>query len=268
MSPVFLHKAVAACRYGYRQALDALWWASTAARTNLERLHALRGVYAGRRGFVMGNGPSLMKTDVRRLRDEVTIGSNALFLIHEFMGYRPTFHTVEDVLVAEDRARELNAMRGTIKIFPRDLAYCLKQDDATIYVNFRRNYAGFPKFSDRFDDICYWGGTVSMLNLQLAYYLGCNPIYMIGFDHSYRVPPDLTSHIIHSDSDDVNHIHPDYFGKGYRWHDPMVERMERAYRVARGFFDAHGVRVYNATAGGRLEVFERVDFEKVLRAAA
>jgi hypothetical protein len=262
----FLHKVLVACRYGYRQALDALWWKSQAARANLKRLAALRGAYAGRRCFVMGNGPSLMRTDVRRLRDEVTIGSNALFLIADFMGYRPTFHTVEDVLVAEDRAGELNAMRGTTKIFPRDLAYCLKQDESTLYINFRRNYAGFPKFSDRFEHECYWGGTVSMLNLQLAYYLGCNPIYMIGFDHDYKVPPNLKSHIIHSDADDVNHIHPDYFGKGYRWHDPMVERMERSYIVARGFLDARGVRIYNATAGGRLEVFERVSYDEIVRA--
>jgi hypothetical protein len=252
--------------HGYRLGADALWQLTPAAARNLERLRALRNAHAGRRCFVLGNGPSLLKTDVRRLRAEVTIGSNALFLIFEQMGYRPTYHTVEDLLVAEDRAGELNAMRGTIKIFPRDLAYCLQPDAATLYINFRRNYAGFPRFSEAFDRICYWGGTVSMLNLQLAYYLGCNPIYLIGFDHSYRVPPHLSSHIIHSQADDVNHIHPDYFGKGYRWHDPMVERMELAYRTARQFLDARGVRVYNATAGGKLEVFERADFGEVVGA--
>jgi hypothetical protein len=252
-------------RYYAREAHEAVWWRMPAGRANRKRLSALRGKYAGRRCFVMGNGPSLHKTDVRRLRGEVTIGSNALFLIADFMGYRPTFHTVEDVLVAEDRARELNAMRGTTKIFPRDLAWCLKRDEDTLYVHFSRNYAGFPKFSERFDALCYWGGTVSMLNLQLAWFLGCNPIYMIGFDHNYKVPPNLKSHVILSQADDVNHIHPDYFGKGYRWHDPMVERMEQAYRVARAFLEARGVRIRNATAGGQLEVFERANFDDVLR---
>jgi hypothetical protein len=263
----FARRAARAAHRAYRAGVDALWWRSPAGARNLERLRALRGAHAGRRCFVMGNGPTLLKTDVRRLRNEVTIGSNALFLIHEQMGYRPTYHTVEDVLVAEDRARELNSMRGTTKIFPRDVAYCLEPDEDTLYIHFVRNYAGFPKFSAEFDRVCYWGGTVSMLNLQLAYYLGCNPIYLIGFDHSYRVPPNLTSHVIHSNADDVNHIHPDYFGKGYRWHDPMVERMEAAYRVARRFLDERGVRVFNATAGGRLEVFERVSFGEVVDGA-
>src|SRR3546814_5770462 len=42
----------------------------------------------------------------------------------------------------------------------------------------------------------------------------------------------------------------DLFGKGYRWHDPMVWRMEVAYRKAREVFEANGRVVKNATVGG------------------
>lgn len=246
-----------------RRVLDPLWWRSAEGRRNQARLSALRGCHTGRRCFVLGNGPSIKLTDVRRLKDEITIGSNALFLLFEFMGFAPTFLTCEDLLVAEDRSRELNATRGTTKIFPRDLAYCLKADECTLYANFVRNYPGFPRFSEHFDRICYWGGTVSMMNLQLAYFLGCAPIYLIGFDHSYVVPDKLT-HVMVSDRDDVNHFHPDYFGKGYRWHDPRVDKMELGYRAARAFLEERGVRVYNATAGGRLEVFERVAYDEIV----
>jgi len=210
----------------------------------------------------MGNGPSLRKTDVTLLGTEVTIGSNGIFLMFDEMGYKPTFLTVEDRLVAEDRAETLNAINGTQKIFPRDLSYCLKPDPSTLYVNFSRDYEGFPRVSDEFDRVVYWGGTVSFLNLQLAYHLGCNPIYLIGFDHSYAVPDrDDSSPVITSEGDDPNHFHPDYFGKGYRWHDPEVDRMEAGYRACRGFCDSRGVSVYNATVGGKLEVFDRVDFD-------
>lgn len=247
-----------------RDVVEALWWALPAGRRTRARLGALRGRYAGRRCWVLANGPSLLKTDVRLLRDEVTIGSNALFLIYDQMGYQPTFLTVEDPLVAEDRAEALNALRGSTKIFPHDLARFLTPDADTVYCNFVRVYPGFPRFSDCFERIVYWGGTVSMMNLQLAVHLGCNPVYLVGFDHNYRVPADLASDVITSDADDVNHVHPDYFGKGYRWHDPVVSRMEEGYRVARAFCDARGVRVLNATAGGKLEVFERIPFESAV----
>jgi hypothetical protein len=211
----------------------------------------------------MGNGPSLTRTDVRLLKQEVTIASNAIFLLFDYMGYQPTFLTVEDRLVAEDRASELNAIKGTTKLFPRDLAYCLREDECTLYVNFLRDYRVFPSFSTELERVVYFGGTVSFLNLQLAYHLGCNPIYLIGFDHSYAVPSGLTSDVITSESDDVNHFRRDYFGKGYRWHNPRVDRMEQSYRVARDRLLGLGVQVFNATAGGALEVFPRVDFAEL-----
>ena len=208
----------------------------------------------------MGNGPSLLRCDLTLLQDEITISSNAQYLIWGAMGFVPTFLTVEDSLVAEDRAEELCALEQPIKIFPRDLSYCLSGGLNTIFINFTRDYRPFPKFSSEFEKIVYWGGTVSLLNLQLAYYLGCNEIYLIGFDHNYHVPDRTTGHVITSQSDDVNHIHPDYFGKGYRWHDPNLARMELGYSEARRFLDSVGIPVRNATVGGKLEVFERVDY--------
>jgi hypothetical protein len=90
---------------------------------------------------------------------------------------------------------------------------------------------------------------------------------LIGFDHSYVVPTEgIKDHVIQSHEKDVNHIHPDYFGPGYRWHDPNVARMELAYRHARHALEGLGVRVVNATAGGKLEVFERMSFESITSA--
>jgi hypothetical protein len=223
----------------------------------------LQGLYAGRRCIIFGGGPSLLKTDITRLRDEVTIGSNAIFLIFDQMRYQPTFLTVEDPLVAEDRAAQLNQVRGSRKVFPHDLRRFLRLDADTTYCNFHRQYEGFPKFSAAFERDVFWGGTVSFMNLQLAYHVGCNPIYLTGFDHNYKVPDKMDGVVITSTTDDVNHFHPDYFGKGFRWHDPVVERMEQGYQAAKEFLDAHGVKVFNATAGGRLEVFPRVAFDEV-----
>lgn len=236
-------------------------WAITAAgRANQERLKALCGRHRGRRGVVMGNGPSLLKVDLNDFALDVTIVSNAHFLVWGDLTYIPTFLTVEDRLVAEDRAEELRQIEGTTKLFPFDLMETIgPAGDDTIYVNFPRRYPGFPRFSHDLAQRAYWGGTVSFLNLQLASYVGCNPIVLTGFDHSYQVPAErLEGDVIQSTAEDVNHIHPDYFGPGYRWHDPNVDRMESAYRRARVELERKGTRVVNATVGGRLEVFERV----------
>src|SRR3546814_15464806 len=84
-------------------------------------------------------------------------------------------------------------------------------------------------------------------------------------DHNYARPDHLQSVVTvwTSNGEDPNHFHPDYFGKGYRWHDPMVWRMEVAYRKAREVFEANGRGVKNANVGGQLEVFERTNYERL-----
>jgi hypothetical protein len=235
--------------------------------SNERRLLRLKNRYAGRRAFVIGNGPSLRQTDVTKLADEITIGSNGIFLLTQENGFRPTFYTVEDRLVAEDRAAAICQYRGTTKIVPSDLSQWLRRDRDTIYVNFVRHPPNFPRFSPAFEQYVCWGGTVTFLNLQLAYYLGIREVYLIGVDHSYQSPAkadDVNGTVITSRSVDLNHFHPDYFGPGYRWHDPKVERMEIAYREAERFFKSHGGVIYNATVGGQLEVFPRVEFRTVV----
>jgi hypothetical protein len=233
---------------------------------NEKRLLSLKNTYRGRRAFIIANGPSLGFVDMQLLKGELTIGCNGIFLMFEKMGYIPTFYTVEDTLVAEDRSKTINTIRGSTKIIPNDLRYCVKPDTDSIYINFLRRYAGFPKFTDSFETHVYWGGTVTFLNMQLAYYLGSREVYLIGADHNYQKPAEkdeINKFTITSRSPDPNHFHPDYFGPGFRYHDPMVDRMEKAYVKAKEFFERNNGVIYNATVGGRLEVFERVDFNSL-----
>jgi hypothetical protein len=44
--------------------------------------------------------------------------------------------------------------------------------------------------------------------------------------------------------------------------------MVAAYEEARRVTEVRGVRIRNATIGGKLEVFERVDYESLFRAVA
>lgn len=245
-------------------------WALTAeGRANARRVQALKGRYHGRRSILMGNGPSLLKSDLNRLASEITLVSNAHYLIWDQLTYVPTFLSVEDRLVAEDRADELRSLEGIVRIFPFDLRDLLgPAEESKLYINFQREYRPFPRFSWDVARRVYWGGTVSFMNLQLAAYLGCDPIVLIGFDHNYVVPAEeLQDGVIHSTVEDVNHIHPKYFGPGYRWHDPHVPRMELAYRKAREELERQGSQVINATVGGHLEVFTRASLESVLGAA-
>jgi hypothetical protein len=251
---------------------------SLAALQNRLRLRRLHDIYLGKRCFIIANGPSLAQTDLRSLASEITIGSNAIFLLFDKMGYLPTFYTVQDYLVAEGYAKQINQIKGTTKILPQELSYCLLPDNDTIYFNLQPDsYQRYvdkhmnenfrPKFSERLDKSAYDGCTVTYLNLQLAYYIGCRTVYLVGLDHQYEVPPDIDIRkdlIVVSPSDDTSHFHPNYFGKGFRYTTPRVDQMEKAYMVARDFGARKGMKICNATIGGKLEVFPRVRLEDVI----
>jgi len=221
--------------------------------------------YTGRRAFIIGNGPSLQSMDLAKLKDEITFGVNNIFYNFGQMGFKPTFYVVEDKLVAEDRAEEIKALAGMTKIFGTELQYCLGGSLETIWANVIydfRNYPGFPNFSKDAAQCLWVGGTVSYICMQLVYYMGFSEVYLVGFDHSYTIPKDakIEGNVITSVADDSNHFHPEYFGKGKRWHDPRTDRMEKAYIRAKEAFEQGGRKIYNATMGGKLEIFPRVDY--------
>lgn len=247
----------------YQEDLDA---------TYRPRLRALREKYKDHdRCFLIGNGPSLNRTDLSMLKDEVTFAVNGFFLKSRDLDWKPTFYLVEDHLVAEDRSYWINKFDGTTKLFPAYLGYAFPPGDDTIFYNHRprKSYPHGFDFSMEADKITYTGCTVTFSMMQIAAYLGFKEIYLIGVDASYEIPKDVDEGkdyavgVLDMKSDDVNHFDPNYFGKGFRWHDPQVEKMVEAYEEARRVLEGTPQTIYNATVGGMLEVFERRSFQSI-----
>lgn len=236
-------------------------------RISFERFTALKSLIKRtnkKRVFILGNGPSLKKTDLSLLENEITIGFNGIFLHQSFT---PTIHIVEDHLVAEDREKEIREFECPVKMYPSYLGYCIPAQENTIFLNHlpRKSFPVDTDFSDDAANISFTGGTVTYTGLQVAASLGFSEIILVGVDASYKVEDvdrttDYGTGVLCSRSDDVNHFDPSYFGKGYRWHDPNVHTMLQAYRKARNYAERSGKKVLNATIGGELEVFPRVNF--------
>ena len=238
---------------------------------NSKYITDFKDLHKGERCFIIGNGPSLNKLDLTKLKNEITFGVNSIFLNYEKMGFNPTYYTVEDSHVIKERAEAIKNISGSIKFIPQYAYKIFGDRNDFIYINTildYRRYKGFPYFSTDISRRAWVGGTVSYINLQLAYYMGFKEIYLIGFDHNYIIPQsaNVSGANILSTADDPNHFHPDYFGKGFSWHVPLTERMELCYLKSKYAFEQSGKKIINATAGGHLEVFPRADFETVLSA--
>ncbi|MFC1833741.1 hypothetical protein ACFL2Q_03280, partial [Thermodesulfobacteriota bacterium] len=93
-----------------------------------------REKYGNRRCFVIGNGPSLKRIDMMKLKHEVTIGSNRIYLYYRKMGFCPSFYTVVNYLIAEQIQKDVERIEESIKIVPSFLRpYFKRSKGETIY---------------------------------------------------------------------------------------------------------------------------------------
>ncbi|MFC3714807.1 6-hydroxymethylpterin diphosphokinase MptE-like protein [Luteimonas soli] len=238
----------------------------------MKSAQGLHNIHKGRRCFILGNGPSLNKVDFSKLRDEVTFGVNSFFLMTRSNGFHPTYFVVEDNLVFKENMEEIDAYSGVTKILPIQYAEQLKcKDDCYVFemeqsfYNKNSRFFAVPQFNASPEPRFYCGQSVTYINMQLAYYMGFDQVVLLGMDFSYSIPGDhsQSGNHIHSQGDDPNHFHKDYFGKGKTWKDPRLGRVLRSYHRAKFAFESEGRSMVNGTEGGRLELFDRVSFSSL-----
>jgi len=233
------------------------------------KLFSLKGNFSGNRCFIIGNGPSLNKCDLTLLKNEYTFGVNSIFYKTREMGFKPTFYTVEDNHVIDDNLTEINQLDCQYKFFPYRYKDQISSSENVYFFNydqgfFHQSSAYFcsPRFSFNAAKEIFAGQTVTYSNIQLASFLGFTEIYLIGMDFSYTVPAstDIINNTYLSNEADPNHFHPDYFGKGKKWHNPQLDRVLLNYIHAKEVLPYKGIKIINATVGGKLEIFQRVKY--------
>ena len=247
-------------------------------KPDLDRLRSLKDKFKGERIFVMGNGPSLNNTNLEFLKNEYTFGVNRVYLLGDRISWKPTFYTANDWRVVPDIASDINALTGSTFFFEESFRGILREGNDTY---FYRHCAADPNHPEEtsFGHEATRGirgaGSVVGTAVQLAAYMGFNPIYLIGCDLGYKVLNTVEQEgddkfgngvkllLTSTKDDDPNHFDTRYFGKGQRWHDPNVKRMISGHEQCKLGIADKGDEIYNATVGGELEVYPRVDFDSL-----
>ena len=228
-------------------------------RESRERMFEMKDIHRGERCFIIGNGPSLKQTDLGRLKGERTFGMNRIYLMYPELGFTTTYFVSINDLVIEQCAGDIAALP-----IPKFIAWHANQhfqrfpDDMVFLYT---TYTG-PKFAYDMTRRVWEGATVTNVALQLAYYMGFEQVILIGVDHSFTTKGQANQTVV-SDGDDPNHFDPRYFGKGFRWQLPDLETSEIGYALARKAFEKDGRKVVDATLGGNLAVFPKVEYDSL-----
>ncbi|MCH4191449.1 MAG: DUF115 domain-containing protein [Butyrivibrio sp.] len=225
----------------------------------------MENYFSIKRCFIVATGPSLKISDLDaiNINHEISFGMNRSYLAFEKTEWRPDFYVVTDGEVMEQNAKEL------IKL---DVRYKLFSDESPLFwsenrglIEEQNNIYKYhvirdetvweePEISDNIENGIYWGGSVVYDCLQMAFSLGFREIYLIGTD----------CNIEGSARNDSNHFIKGYYGTNIKNHSDFTH-LFAAYRRAHKYAEEHGIKIYNATRGGMLEEFPRVDFDEVCK---
>jgi hypothetical protein len=223
-------------------------------RNALQQCH---NIHTGRRCFILGNGPSLKNTDLSRLKNEYTFGMNRIYLAYPEMGYTTSYYVSVNDLVIEQCADDIQKLDQ-----PRFVSWRGGREWLQPAPNLYFLYTTYtePKFARDLRNRIWESATVTYVALQIAFYMGFQEVILIGVDHNFETKGKANTTIV-SQGDDPNHFHPEYFGKGFRWQLPDLEKSEIGYQMARAAYEKAGRKVLDATIGGKLTIFEKVNYD-------
>lgn len=242
--------------------------------TEGRRMHTLKDMHAGERCFIIGNGPSLKMHDLTKLADEKKFATN-MFLLHpDLEKIHLDYYCVSDPVQWEPRGRFPQLCIEAFKTLPYCTFFFNKsylpyhlwfrdlRDRKVYFVNLdERHYVWDGDFSVDIPHHTCWGQVVIIdLCLPIAFYLGFKEVFLLGcdcdFGHS-KTGDELKSHYFYDASKDDRPLSLPING----WFNDLIS----SYEVVKRVFEANGRKIYNAGYGGKLEVFERVNYDDLFK---
>ena len=235
----------------------------------LSRLILLKNSRVGDRCFIIGNGPSLKEQDLLLLKDEYTFITNHFLNHDQLREMNPSFYCASDANfffpnINAQWESKLADLPKTTKLFFSYRASIKRKESKIIsrYSSYLLRYHAkkiweYNKFQSDVAGFVYTGDTVIIdFCLPLAIYMGFSEVYLLGVDCNYSLGPNgKVSYGFRAE--DVNTSRrSDSYLQG-TWLDNVFE----SYRVVKGSTD---INIYDATQGGHLDVFPKVEYSSIV----
>jgi len=228
-------------------------------KINRERLKYFKNIHNGKRCFIIANGPSLKQVDFKLLRDEITFGMNRIYLMEKVNNFKPTY------LACIDKKSQLLQFTED---YNNINGICFYEWNSRCLFNKKNNFIFIkgkfsPQFStDPIKDRLGNGKSVTYSCIQLALYMGFKEVYLVGKDHNYNTSTKAGIGVKSTGEED-NHFIKGYYKKGQNWDAPDYKSEEYAYKLARKVFEKCSRTIKDATIKGKLDVFEKIEFNSL-----
>ena len=211
----------------------------------------------------------------------ITFACNSIYAIYENTKWRPTYYCSSDTIgmrymmsdeIIKKFAKQYKAFFTGLPHFYLVNPIKDRLGNVVFFKTETNEYnQGVAQFSNDASERLYFAGSITYYMIQLAVYMGFSEIYLLGIDFTFSNERHLDGSITHNEVQNhfdladrenkklsksiANMVGVDYLAD--------TDEQLCGYRAARKYADEHGIHIYNATRGGKLEVFDRVDFDSL-----
>ncbi|HEY0740052.1 MAG TPA: hypothetical protein VGD40_01270 [Chryseosolibacter sp.] len=241
-------------------------------RAILQRNAKFKDKHKGKRAFVIVTGPSLANQDISWLGDEVTFVVSGFYKHESVKVWQPTYYCIADAYFFNGKPDSLKFFDNLKTVITKSIFFIplfrgyaankrhgLLPQDQTFYIA----NAGLPNHKIDMTGVVQSFQSVSAFALAQAIYMGCSPIYLMGFDHDWLANRGMDKHF-YKDSivqGTPGSTKPLSALKSYDEDVRTVLTLWKNYRALDYIARKRNIKIYNATGGGYLDVFEYARFE-------
>jgi hypothetical protein len=267
-------KATSLFLNGFSKRLDKLSVLTKNEKKILKRNLAFQNKHKDERAFIIVNGPSLKEQDISKLACENTFVVSG-FYKHEIIGqWQPKYYCILDEYFFNGSGestsffKKLNDIITSSTFFiPLYRGYEANQqskllpEEKTFYIA----TAGLPSKNLDLTTVIQSFQSVSAFALAQAIYMGCNPIYLLGFDHDYLANRGMDRHFYTGGTIEGSPAATKTIGERFSYDYEMGSflKLWKNYRSLDKIARKRGIKILNATKGGYLDVFQRINYEKI-----
>lgn len=234
-------------------------------------------IHKGQRCFIVCNGPSINRQDLLLLKNEIVFCVSNGYLHKDYKELAPKYYCIPSITYDGVAHEDIIAMlKGIEKSLNNTVLFTSIFDRSffttnNLFINKNINYLLFAKdataSSAKIPDISsavFSVRTVPVMCILIAMYMGFKEIYLLGTEYDkimtgrytyfYGKGNDYNGHM--RDGENIQPLCEQFDGYSKTW---------KQWRYLKDIAQKNNIKIYNATLGGILDEFERVNYEQIFK---
>jgi hypothetical protein len=258
-----------------------VWFLGFKSNSALVKNKIWKDKYKGKRLFLLGSGRTVNNHDLSLLKDEIVMTQNNFHVHKDINKFTSAFHVVvpnhhpqseSDRWISWFLDMEKALPASTHYFFGLNCKEMIEKSSKSLaersyYIRGRYNPLARSSAPVDISNTIMSVATVLTQCLAISIYMGFEKIYLVGFDLDQICDKQNQGRFYGAskitDTDAERKIDKDLMGTTAGWFYWWL--MFKQFDLLRHKADSLGIKIYNATGGGMLDNFERVDYKSLFQ---